>query len=323
MKQLTYFFLTIAFSFNVIAANHEDRGTSYGLDGAASYATHKHGADGDILLDPYFIPFLEQSSGLKLIDVGCGAGPWAIYAAKQEAHVTCLDIQANMIQLAEINADQENIDNIEFVIADAANLPYPTNSFERSISINVGCNIPTSQDTSKGLAAHFNEIARVLKPYGKLIVTAPANFDVVFSTNQSSEQTLYQINEALNNIPNDVQAEDITAYLNQLDHVLRATFKLKDGQLMLVTDEKQLTPGDKIWRKIPGLTVPNFYHPESEYLEAAKKSGLTLVSSQKPKFISKQQWLAYNEGHTNDSGLSEAYIDHYPFIIFEFEKQVG
>lgn len=305
---------------SVYAGTHEETGTEYGIEGVQRYATHKHGPDGDIFLDPYLMPFIQQSRGLTLIDVGCGAGPWSIQAAKYGANVTCIDIQSNMIDLARQNAKKEKIKTIKFTVGDSAALPYPENTYDRAMSINVGCNIPSSTDRASGLNGHFIEIARVLKKGGKLILTAPASFDILFTTNQADDDFLEQINTVLKNMPLNPKDHDISLRLNQLDKILRASFKLVDNHLELVRSEEDLTPGDKIWRKIPGLTVPNYYHPDVEYLESAKSAGLKVISIQKPTFQNKKAWFDYHAAHEQERGLSELYIDHYPFIIFQFEK---
>ena len=304
----------------VNAGHHQEKGTNYSNEGAQLYATHRHGTDGDILLDPYFIPFLNETQGLTLIDVGCGAGPWAIHAAKKGAKVTCIDYQSNMIELAKQHAAKENINTIDYAVGDAASLPYLDNTYDRGISINVGCNLPSSTDMTSGLTAHFEELYRVLKEKGRLIVTAPASFGTVFSINQKNEVSLKQINNVLNDIPSYPRNDDITKHLNRLDTILRATFRLESDRIRLVKNEGELNPGDVIWRKIPGLTVPNYYHPESEYLEAAKRSGFKLVAVDKPTFKNDEDWLSYQSKHGNNVGLSKLYISHNPFVIFDFEK---
>src|SRR5579872_1850499 len=73
-------------------------GTNYGKEGAEAYAFNRHGPDGSILLDPYFVPYLENLEGKRMLDAGCGAAPWAIYAANHGAEVFGIDIQKGMIE---------------------------------------------------------------------------------------------------------------------------------------------------------------------------------------------------------------------------------
>lgn len=333
MKRLSY--LVRALSLSILAAvmtqlcliapacagTHSETGTQYGIHGVKSYATQRHGPDGDIFLDPYFLPFLEQSKGLKLVDVGCGAGPWAIYAARHGAKVSCIDIQPEMIDIAKQDAKKEKVyQDIQFAVGDAADLPYSDQSYDHGISINVGCNIPSSNTSTKGLNAHFGELARVIKPKGRLVVTAPASFDVVFSRDQTYTSAIESIKAVLNQIPVDPQDEDVVNHLNQLDSILRATFKIEGGQVKLVENEMTLKPGDKIWRKIPGLTVPNYYHSESEYMDAASKSGFKLVKVQKPTFENLDDWYDHLLDDKALAKLSQEYVTHNAFVIYEFEK---
>ncbi len=289
---------------------HVSHGTHYGVDGVSLYEAHQHGLDGRLLLDPFIETFLDESEGLSLVDIGCGAGPWAIYGARKGSQVTCVDIQAAMIDLARHKAQSMNLTTIRFDVADAAYLPYQQDQFQKAISVNVGCNLP-SLDESHGFYAHFLEMHRVLEPQGRALVSAPASFDVLFML-EHTHDGLERIQKVLDSIPLRPTNTQVIQELNQLDFVLRATFKMEQDRLVLVQNLNQLSPGEKIWRKIPGLTVPNYYHDESEYLEAAQKAGFILSRLTHSKFEEPGQALEH--------GLNDSYASHPPFIVFEFEK---
>ena len=61
--------------------------THFGHEGIDTFASVKHGADGALFLDPYFLTHLEDVQDKQILDAGSGAGPWAIYAAKNGARI--------------------------------------------------------------------------------------------------------------------------------------------------------------------------------------------------------------------------------------------
>jgi 2-polyprenyl-3-methyl-5-hydroxy-6-metoxy-1,4-benzoquinol methylase len=148
----------ISFSAHGLSANeHTEEGTNYGNRGIDTYAKMRHGPDGALFLDPYFIPHLMNLHGQVLLDAGCGAGPWSILAAKNGAFVHGIDIQEGMIEKAKQAALEEQVENsTDFRVGDVSLLPYPDNFFDKVLSINVGCNLPS-------LKLHLEELNRVLK----------------------------------------------------------------------------------------------------------------------------------------------------------------
>lgn len=96
---------------------HLPLGSYWGDSAATTYAQTRHGPDGELFLDPFFMPFIQDLNGKVLLDAGCGAGPWAIYAAKEGAIVYGVDIQPKMIEESQKAALRENIsDKILFEV---------------------------------------------------------------------------------------------------------------------------------------------------------------------------------------------------------------
>lgn len=95
----------------------------------------------------------------RILEVGCGTGRTACYAAAQGHDVTGIDIRSGMIAKAKMRAQQENV-QVEFLEGDATSLPFPDESFDvvlvESVSI--------FTDTAKALS----EYLRVLRTSGKL-----------------------------------------------------------------------------------------------------------------------------------------------------------
>lgn len=333
---------------------HKIGGTSYGMEGAKSYAKAKHGPDGSQFLDSVFLPKLHGLIGQNIIDIGCGAAPWAVYAANQGAKVFGIDYQMGMLKNAKEAVIKADVDGrVVLANADGAALPAADNEFSLALSINVGCNLPNTHTVSVnepdrgldysqvvGFEPHFEEMARVLQSGGKAVVTAPTSFGEVFTRGtrekkyvlESIEEKLITINTEISQIPQSITGiertikEDsiIKKYLNTLDDVYRATFAFRDNQWVLITNERQLKSGEKIWRKLPGLTVPNNYHNEDEYFQAAKKAGLRVIEQHHRMFQTEKERRKYNASVPTNKHLGKEYSlcsdGKPPFVVYVFEK---
>lgn len=327
MKRFYYYCLglVVCYSFRLVAldSSHNVTGTSYGEEGIARYALHRHGPDGAILLDPYFIPYLENIEGKDVLDAGCGAAPWAIYAALHGGKVFGIDIQQKMIEQGLKAVQKANLSHkVDLVVGDVALLPCPSDFFDLAISINVGCNLPsTPSDSIKptGLGFHLKEMRRVLRQGGQAILTAPASFATVFANSSDHQTILNHIFTVLSSLSENPSSDEIISRLNELTEIYRATFVVRNGRLTLVTDEHQLQSGEDIWRKLPGLTVPNRYHSETEYLQEIEAAGFKVKQQIHPKFQSEEELFNYNRSMPENAQMGQEYVEHNPFIIFYLE----
>ena len=101
-------------------------------------------------------------SGRKVLDVGCGDGDLALELATRGAIVAGIDASAAMIDTAVGQAKQRNAD-IAFQVALADNLPFEAEQFDVVTAITILCFI-------EDVGPIFREIARVLRPGGRLII---------------------------------------------------------------------------------------------------------------------------------------------------------
>ena len=112
-----------------------------------------------------------------VLDVACGSGNATIPAAKTGAKTTGLDITPELIEAGKKNAAEAGVE-IDWIEGDAQDLPFDDDSFDVVLSV-FGCMF--APDHRKAAA----ELARVLKPGGRLVVAAwrpEGNTGRMFST---------------------------------------------------------------------------------------------------------------------------------------------
>jgi SAM-dependent methyltransferase len=103
-------------------------------------------------------------SRARVLDLGCGAGPYSILFAEQGARVTGLDLSETMISLAQRKAEERGL-QIDLKAADIREpLPYGDAEFDFVFTA-------TALHYVEDLASLFGEIARVLKPSGRFVAS--------------------------------------------------------------------------------------------------------------------------------------------------------
>ena len=76
-----------------------------------------------------FYEQLDIPAGCELLDVACGSGQLALWAARDGVNVTGVDIAANMVERAQARARAEGL-NARFLEADAEALPFQDGAFD-------------------------------------------------------------------------------------------------------------------------------------------------------------------------------------------------
>ncbi len=104
----------------------------------------------------------------SILDLGCGTGRTTIELYKLGyKKIVGLDISEQMIQMAQNIALSFEME-IEFIVGNACDLPYPDNSFDHAFfSFNGLMQIPGKQNRKNAL----KEIQRVIRPGGYFIFT--------------------------------------------------------------------------------------------------------------------------------------------------------
>ena len=113
-----------------------------------------------------FLSFVSPKPDDSVLDVGCGPGWLAIWAAKQAKEVAGCDRSTRIIEVARRNALEAGVTNVSFQTADASSLPYLDNSCDVVMATTVMYLLP---DAEKG----FSELVRAAKPGGWIATLDP------------------------------------------------------------------------------------------------------------------------------------------------------
>ena len=106
------------------------------------------------------------ADGQRLLDVGCGFGGTIqqINAGHSDMHLTGLNIDPRQIAAAEAQTTATNGNHIAWVEADALQLPFEDDSFDRVLAVECIFHFPSRE-------RFLAEAARVLKPGGYVAVS--------------------------------------------------------------------------------------------------------------------------------------------------------
>jgi ubiquinone/menaquinone biosynthesis C-methylase UbiE len=106
------------------------------------------------------------ASGQRVLDVGCGFGGTIqqINAGHSGMHLTGLNIDPRQLAVAEAETYTANGNELDWVEADACQMPFEDNSFDRVLAVECIFHFPSREQ-------FLAEAARVLKPGGYLAVS--------------------------------------------------------------------------------------------------------------------------------------------------------
>lgn len=133
---------------------------------------------------PNIKKLLPENSKINILDFGCGDGKLIQYMKRRnkESLMTGVDVSKKIIEI-----NKRKIKNAKFyTVDDGERLPFRSNTFDFIVSTDVIEHVYNTEDT-------FKELARVLKPKGKILLSTPyygviknvlivlLDFDLIFS----------------------------------------------------------------------------------------------------------------------------------------------
>ena len=98
-----------------------------------------------------------------VLEVAAGTCACGRTIAPYAGNVVCLDMTPAMLSVGKSEAGKKHLDNMTFVLGDAAELPFPNGSFDIVLSRLAFHHFPDVKQP-------FAEMVRVLKPDGKLVL---------------------------------------------------------------------------------------------------------------------------------------------------------
>lgn len=105
--------------------------------------------------------------GERILDAGCGTGIYSVELARRGGRVTAIDDSSEMIRQAKANAGKAGF-KIDFIRADALNLPFPDGHFDLITSVCMLCFIKKKDGA-------LLEMNRVLRPGGRVAIAVLNN----------------------------------------------------------------------------------------------------------------------------------------------------
>ena len=108
---------------------------------------------------------MNVDEGSNILDICTGTGDWAIALAGETGNsgkVTGLDFSENMLKVAQVKQEENDLKQLEFIHGNAMQLPFPDHSFDY-VTIGFGLrNVPDYETV-------LQEMYRVVKPGGKVV----------------------------------------------------------------------------------------------------------------------------------------------------------
>jgi len=119
------------------------------------------------------LPLLKIKKGDNVLDVGCGSGHYLVLMAKTGANITGLDYSEQMLSMSKKLLEKNNIKNYELIQANALNIPKEKETYNFILSTGL---LDYIEDVNKAI----EEMSRVIKEGGKLLVCVPSKFSPFF-----------------------------------------------------------------------------------------------------------------------------------------------
>lgn len=196
--------------------------------------------------------FPNHKKELKILDVGTGAGYFAILLASYGHHTTGIDLTPEMIEAAKDLAAKQN-SPATFQVMNALQLDFPDESFDAIVTRNLTWTLPD-------VPGAYKEWCRVLKPGGVLI-----NFDANYGDNVRYEQTHPKVSSQNTPFSHQTLTDAMLKENSEITLSMEASQKVRPGWDLTLFPEcgffefgADIHAGKKILQEWDQITSPLF-----------------------------------------------------------------
>lgn len=156
---------------NAVNNQYIDMWNEFAKNKSISYLTDKYNANNIVGLtglarENEIFRFLDLKKDNVLIDVGCASGYQVFKAAEVCKKAVGVDVGVEFIETAKKIANENKIQNVEFVLTEGNKIPFPDKTFDRLICSEVLEHVLDLDD-------FYSELMRVVKVHGVMIMTVP------------------------------------------------------------------------------------------------------------------------------------------------------
>ena len=196
---------------------------------------------------------VQAEPGMQVLDIASGTGEPALTLAEvvgPEGHVTATDLGQSMIAVAKENAEKAGLTNMTFLQADAHELPFSDQSFDR-----VTCRFGVMFFAD--LPQALSEIYRVLKPGGRVAFTAwgPLEQNPYFATFLTPFLKRVEVPPPLPGAPQPFRFAESGTLTAELQ---KAGFQLVQEEIRTISWDWP-GPPEEVWEHVRDVAVP--FHP--------------------------------------------------------------
>ncbi len=117
----------------------------------------------------FLVGLLQLTPKHRVLDVACGPGRHSVELARRGMKVVGVDLSDKLLTIARKTAELEGVTSVEFVKADAREIPY-ANEFDAAICLCEGAFGLLESDTENERV--LLSIHNALKPGGRMVLTA-------------------------------------------------------------------------------------------------------------------------------------------------------
>lgn len=205
----------------------------------------------------YFAEKMGFKAGENVLDIGCGlGGPARFFAQNYDIQIRGIDLSPDNIRAAQSLSTGLAI---EFDVGDGLGLPYESGAFDTALTMHVGMNVPDK-------AGFYKEIARVLKPGGRLgvydiVKTSEGDLCYPLPWASTSETSFLEATEAMELYLRQA-GFSISYQENRHDFALEVLGKLLSNRDIVLSAERRALLENLLENLKNGLCSPTIFIAE-------------------------------------------------------------